>query len=416
MDSDTESLELDRLAAELRVSQLPALAGRRNVGGDTTRNLEERDSEGPQGMYVKRKEGENFKTVQDMENKSLPAALRPGEEMVDMFGTTKEGSRTSTTKKSRIYLVPEDFNEVCFKLVSAGAVFCMAANCRVAHRGGAVKMTVNGRDIFVAKLSTEEPQMALFTIDKQALQAWVNASLSFEAWSEKFLMASAAGDDKPASSATMEVQEDFYCNKALTFNTPAKRERTLEEDNLNLIAAVPYSPLFKDDEDLVLGDLSEVGGLISRFNQSFLSMNKTIILFLQDYKIQTDKATIAITSLWFRMESVLRLLGSCPTVMLTQYQAPLAWASIGELVNRINNVHLHTVSLLELEGLLTSLKTELKSHVVDKVSLVQSTMSSKSRGLQTFVIDVARSLGKIIASLEVKGLNHLIFGDKHWLA
>jgi hypothetical protein len=61
------------------------------------------------------------------------------------------------------------------------------------------------------------------------------------------------------------------------------------------------------------------------------------------------------------------------------------------------------VSPLELEGLLTSLKTELKSHVVDKVSLFQSTMSSKSRGLQTFVIDVARLLGKRIASLEFKG-------------
>jgi hypothetical protein len=53
-------------------------------------------------------------------------------------------------------------------------------------------------------------------------------------------MASAAGDNEPASSAVMEVQEDFYRNKALTFKTPAKRKRTLEEDTLNLIAAVPY--------------------------------------------------------------------------------------------------------------------------------------------------------------------------------
>jgi hypothetical protein len=58
----------------------------------------------------------------------------------------------------------------------------------------------------------------------------------------------------------------------------------LEEDNLNLIAAIPYSPLFKDDEDLVLGNLSKVRDLLSRFDQNFLSMNKMIILFLQDYK------------------------------------------------------------------------------------------------------------------------------------
>jgi hypothetical protein len=157
-------------------------------------------------MYVEEQE-----TVWDMENESFPAVLRPGEEMVDMFGTTKEGSRTSTTKKSCIYLVPidtADFIEVCFKLLGVRAVFCTAANCRVAHRGGVVKMTVKGGDIFVAKSSTEasvELRMLSFNIDEQALQAWVDASLSFEGWSEKFLMASAAGFNEQASSAVMEV-------------------------------------------------------------------------------------------------------------------------------------------------------------------------------------------------------------------
>jgi hypothetical protein len=174
MDSDTESLELGRLAAELSVSQSPALTGGRNVGGNTTRNQEESDLEGPQGMYVEEQEGVNLESIQEMENESLPAGLRPGEDMVDMFGTTEEGSRTSTTKKSRIYLVPidtEDFNKICFKLVGAGAVFCTAVNCRVTHHGGAIKMTpVISGDIFVAKSSTEafvEPRMLSFNINDQ---------------------------------------------------------------------------------------------------------------------------------------------------------------------------------------------------------------------------------------------------------
>jgi hypothetical protein len=64
----------------------------------------------------------------------------------------------------------------------------------------------------------------------------------------------------------MEVQEDFYRNKALAFKTPAKRKRTLDEDTFDLVIAAHYSPLFKDDEDLVLGDLSEVSGMLSRFH------------------------------------------------------------------------------------------------------------------------------------------------------
>jgi hypothetical protein len=57
----------------------------------------------------------------------------------------------------------------------------------------------------------------------------MNATLSFEAWSKQFLMASVAGNDKPASSATMEVQEDLYQNKALTFKTLVKREGSVNQ-------------------------------------------------------------------------------------------------------------------------------------------------------------------------------------------
>jgi hypothetical protein len=104
-------------------------------------------------------------------------------------------------------------------------------------------------------------------------------------------MATAAGDGKPASKAAMEVQENLYRNQALTFKTPAKRKRDLDEEALELVTAVPFSPLFKDDKDLVLGNLSKVSGLLSRFNQSFLNMNGTLISFLEDNKNQSDKAT-----------------------------------------------------------------------------------------------------------------------------
>jgi hypothetical protein len=91
--------------------------------------------------------------------------------------------------------------------------------------------------------------------------------------------------------------------------------RSFDEDILEWVAAVPYSPFFKNDQELILGDLAEAGGLLSRFDQSFLNMNKTFISFLEDYKQQSDKASIAIISLWFRMESMSRLLGSRPEVL-----------------------------------------------------------------------------------------------------
>jgi hypothetical protein len=407
--SDDEDHELDRLAAELRLSPEARLPGELNEGG-TVGSLDGRDPSALQGMSAE-DTSVNLETVTDMEYESVHASHKPGLEPVSMFRASDE-QKSSGSKKSRIYVVPlelKDFNQICFNLIGAGAVFCTGTNCTVSHRGGSV-MSVQPGDIFVSKSSSEafvEPRMSSLDIDDLALQDWKDASLSFEAWSEKFLMASAAGNDGPASSAAMEVQEDFYRNQALTFKTPAKRkrERDDDEDEPELATAVPYSPLFKDDEDLVLGDLSEVSGLLSRFDQSFLNMNGSLVTFMEDYKIQSKMATVAFTSIWFRIEALTRLLGSRPSALPSPYQAPSAWGSLGELASVVERVNTDLVTTTFVENLLKATEANLNAHVTEKVTNVQSTLSSKSRGLRTFVIDVARSLGRRLQTLERRPLS-----------
>jgi hypothetical protein len=89
--------------------------------------------------------------------------------------------------------------------------------------------------------------------------------------------------------------------------------------------------------------------------------------------------------------------------MPTQYQVPSAWASIAELMDKVDHVNRQLISPPVLDKLLMDLKTEMKAHVVNKVALVQSTLSSKSRGLRTFVIDVTCCLGQRLSMMEVKG-------------
>jgi hypothetical protein len=74
--------------------------------------------------------------------------------------------------------------------------------------------------------------------------------------------------------------------------------------------------MFKDDEDLVLGDLSKAGGLLSRFDSSVTSMTSLLILFLEDYKKQSNKASFAISALWFHIILMALLLASPPRVEL----------------------------------------------------------------------------------------------------
>ena len=116
-------------------------------------------------------------------------------------------------------------------------------------------------------------------------------------------MAEAVEEGAPASNEAMEIQEDFFRNQVLTFKTPAKRKHTVEEETME-IRLNPYSPLFKDDKNLVLENISEVGGLLSRLDSSVADISKTLISFLSTYKNDSDQATVAVSSLWFQLESM----------------------------------------------------------------------------------------------------------------
>jgi hypothetical protein len=148
----------------------------------------------------KRRVGIHVETIV-MEEDETPS-LTKGEEPVDMFGPM-EGAKPTLSRKLWVYLVPintQDYNEVCFKLIGLGTVFCTARDCMVSHHGGAIR-TVTPGNICVGKLSSEafvEPQMCSFNIDEQALQDWFDVSLSFKVWLEKFLMAEAAGNNVPS--------------------------------------------------------------------------------------------------------------------------------------------------------------------------------------------------------------------------
>lgn len=130
----------------------------------------------------------------------------------------------------------------------------------------------------------------------------------------------------------------------MPFKTPAKKKRTINENTLELVTAVPYLPLFKDNEDLVLGDLSEVSGLLSQFDQNIATMSGTMVVFLEDYREQLDLASVAISSLWLHLAIMEGLVGLRPSVLPNEYQAPSAWGSIGQLAIKVDSINRQSVS------------------------------------------------------------------------
>jgi hypothetical protein len=66
----------------------------------------------------------------------------------------------------------------------------------------------------------------------------------------------------------------------------------------------------------------------------------------------------------------------------------------------LDQVNKNLITLKLADKLMKTMEKKLKTHVSDKVSILQSTVNSKARGLRTFVVDVACSLGQRLSILE----------------
>jgi hypothetical protein len=195
-------------------------------------------------------------------------------------------------KRVKIFVVPswdEGFSTYCFQFIGQGASFCTSQNCITAHHHASVKKVTPG-ELYVAKSVTTAfvtPSITTKVIDVDVLNEWKTLSLSLSEWNEKFFIATAASDKAPASTAAMEMNKDFFRNKALNFKTPAKRKRSLEDEDSptpSLLDISPYSPFFRSDEEAPITEIGHVPGVLAKLDKGVASNNEAIINFVEDYR------------------------------------------------------------------------------------------------------------------------------------
>jgi hypothetical protein len=295
-----------------------------------------------------------------------------GMELFDMFGSAKS-VKCIYNKRFKICQAPEDpttCERGCFSLIGAGSAFCTSNRCSVTHRGRAVKL-VNPGDLYITKSSSEafvDPNLEAFSsVDEAVLSNWKSLSLTFDECSEKFVTAAAACNEAPA----IEVQENFYWTQALSFKTPAKCKRVSSDEEPELLLAAPYSPLIGDDNiaEFVMSDLNQVADAMSQLDQGVLNTNGTLIALLDDYRDQLDKASVAISSYWFRLESLTALLGSRPAALPQDILTPSAWGSIGLLANKMTQLAADVIPQMELTKLLETCETSYFDFDNEKIGM-----------------------------------------------
>jgi hypothetical protein len=197
----------------------------------------------------------------------------------------------------------------------------------------------------VAKSSTTAfvtPSIHDSVIDANVLTSWRALSLTLPKWNETFFIATAALDDIPVSTATMEVHKDFFRTKALNFKTPAKCKGD-KDDESSLVASFLdvgiYTPFFKDDEeDSPITNISHVTGILARLDDGVHINNAAIVNFIAEYQQEHTKAGSAIGSLHIRLEVLATTVGTVPKHLAFDYLAPSMWASIGAMTEKLDKL------------------------------------------------------------------------------
>lgn len=223
-------------------------------------------------------------------------------------------------------------------------------------------------------------------------------------WNEKFLIATAALEDAPVSTEAMEVYEEFFYTKALNFKTPAKRKRAMDDDEspvLSLLDVSVYSPFFKnneDDEGVPITNLSQVRGVLASLDQGINSNNDALLNFVSEYRQEHGKAGGAICSLHLRLEALSATLGKVPTHLAFDYVAPSAWASIGAMAEKLDEVE---KTLAIQDHWLVSHKEDVKQLVERQVKSNQESGHRKLDSFKQAFISATRGLGGRLDNVEL---------------
>jgi hypothetical protein len=133
-------------------------------------------------------------------------------------------------------------------------------------------MTVNIGDVFLSKkiadLAFVEPMVDGHLIHPSVVEEWKCKLLSLENWTTKFVIATSAATDEPATAAAMEAHKDFFNTKATLFKTPAKHKQLEFEEQPFYIQAAPYSPQVEDEKKaFALCNLERVIGFLGHMMQ-----------------------------------------------------------------------------------------------------------------------------------------------------
>jgi hypothetical protein len=227
-----------------------------------------------------------------------------------------------------------------------------------------------------------------------------------ETWTAKFVIATAAATNGPASAAALEVQEDFFYTKATAFKTSAKRKHLELEQQPYYVKALPYSPQADNEEKgFALRDLEEVIGFLGHMDAGLSHSSLTLHFLIDEYREGKGKNEDHLNALWMRMETLASFLGTRPPTLGAEFETPSVWAAVGQMTTMMAKIEAK-IEAMRHQALIAQAKTSLETMFVDKVTSLREEFDKSLVNFRMTFVLASRALDDPIGNLEVLTAGH----------
>jgi hypothetical protein len=267
-------------------------------------------------------------------------------------------------------------------------------------------MTVNIGDVFVSKktagLGFVELMVDGHLIHSSVVEELNCKLLPLENWTAKFVIATSAGTDEPATAAAMKAHEDFFNAKATAFKTPAKCKQLEFEEQPFYIQAAPYSPQVEDDKKaFALRDLEEFIGFLSHMDTGLTRSSLTLHSLIDKYCVVTAKNEDHVNALWMRMETLVSGLGTRPPTLGAEFETPSVCGAIRQVASMMKKVLAKLGVMKPQDKLVSQAKTALEIIFVNRLTSLREEFDKSLGTFRTTFVSASRAIGKRLGNLEV---------------
>jgi len=301
----------------------------------------------------------------------------------------------SSQRKYRLWMVPDDLEHMCFKVIGQGSTFCINKRCSKAHRSNKQLSPVPG-EIFVLKapsVAFVTPSIDSKVLSQEVIEKWFDQSSTLDDWYQRFLLVKEEVENpelrlpsQKISNLDIQAKNEFV-STALAFKTP--RKKTVSIPNTLAISVPEY---------LTLSDqIDSTQNIYTVLNERFSNLSLILESMFESNQNQNSLNIEGLQSFDLKIERLQNSLGSRPVDLHPNFQAPNIWLStalIAEAVTATSSLDL--VSRTEILQLIDE-KFD-NSSISTCVRLCLEPLERRMNSYNKFTVDAIQILNKKIST------------------